>query len=75
MALITSNVIALVVEVSVYILVIALVIVAEKDLMVVMVGLVDVRWAVTATNIVSVHHHASRRAGRLLPAACLSRRI
>ena len=72
MALITSNVIAIVVEVSVYILVIAFVIVAEKDLMVVMVCLVRVRWTITTTNIVSVHHHASRRACRLLPTACLS---
>ena len=72
MALITSNIIATVIAISVYIVVIALVIVTENYLMVVMVGLVDIRWAVTATNIVSVHHHASRRAGRLLPAACLS---
>ena len=72
MALITSNIIATVIAISVYIVVIALVIVTENYLMVVMVGLVDIRWAVTATNIVSVHHHASRRAGRLLPAARLS---
>lgn len=42
MTLITSNIIDIVVAVSVYIFVIALVIVAEKDLMVVMVCLVRV---------------------------------
>ena len=41
-ALITSNIIAIVVAVSVYIVVIALVIVAEKYLMVVMVVLVGI---------------------------------
>ena len=58
---ITFSNIKIVVAVSVYFVVITLVIVAEKDLMMVMIVLMGIRWTITAANIVSVHHNASRR--------------